>query len=69
MQAINEQDWITLPEPAQQEVYDFFVFIKQRYDKQTRQKRGDQAEALAFSNHSANTVEQWLDDREDEIWK
>ena len=68
MQAIKEQDWITLPEPAQQEVYDFFVFIKQRYDKQTRQKHSDQAETLAFSNHSANTVEQWLDDREDEIW-
>jgi hypothetical protein len=32
MHAINEQDWITLPEQAQQEVYDFFIFIKQRYD-------------------------------------
>jgi len=30
MQLIKEQDWQTLPEPAQQEVYDFFIFIKQR---------------------------------------
>ncbi|MEA3352934.1 MAG: hypothetical protein U9Q33_03835 [Campylobacterota bacterium] len=22
----------------------------------------------AFSNHSANTIEEWLDDSEDEIW-
>lgn len=32
---INEQDWNRLPESAQQEVYDFFLFIKQRYAKQT----------------------------------
>ena len=31
MQLIKEQDWQTLPESAQQEVYDFFVFIKQRH--------------------------------------
>ncbi|MFZ2726371.1 MAG: hypothetical protein WAX77_08985 [Methylococcaceae bacterium] len=31
MQVINEQDWQSLPELAQQEVYDFFLFIKQRY--------------------------------------
>ncbi len=69
MHAIKEQDWITLPEQAQQEVYDFFIFIKQRYDKQTQQKHNDATETLAFSNHSANTVEQWLDDKEDEVWK
>ena len=50
----KEQDWITLPESAQQEVYDFFVSIKQHYDKQTQQKRSDESETLAFSNHSAN---------------
>ena len=31
--SIKEQDWQTLPEQAQQEVYDFFMFIKQRHDK------------------------------------
>ena len=69
MHAIKEQDWLTLPESAQQKVYDFFVFIKQRYDKQAQQKRSDESETLAFSNHSANTIEQWLDDKEDEVWK
>jgi hypothetical protein len=33
MQAIREQDWQCLPMQAQQEVYDFFLFIKQRYEK------------------------------------
>jgi len=66
MQLIKEQDWQALPEPAQQEVYDFFIFIKQRYTKQMNQ---DQSETRAFSNHSANTVEEWLDDKEDAVWK
>ena len=26
-------------------------------------------EILAFSNHSANIVEEWLDESEDDIWK
>jgi hypothetical protein len=33
MQLIKEQEWQSLPESAQQEVYDFFVFIKQRQVK------------------------------------
>jgi len=33
MQLIKEQEWKSLPESAQQEVYDFFVFIKQRHAK------------------------------------
>jgi hypothetical protein len=66
MQLIKEQDWQTLPESAQQEVYDFFIFIKQRYAKQTNQ---DQLETMAFSNHSANTIDEWLDDKEDAVWK
>lgn len=28
MQTITEQDWQTLPEPAQQELYEFFSFSK-----------------------------------------
>ena len=34
MQAIDNQEWQSLPEQAQQEIYDFFLFIKQRYEKQ-----------------------------------
>ena len=26
------------------------------------------SEIRAFSNHSANNIEEWLDDSEDEIW-
>ena len=66
MQFIKEQDWTTLPESAQQEVYDFFLFIKQRYAKQRDQEK---AEITAFSNHSANTIDEWLDDKEDDVWK
>lgn len=59
MQVINEQDWQSLPELAQQEVYDFFLFIKQRYGQT------DNSETIALSNHSANTVQEWLNERED----
>jgi len=67
MQTITEQDWQTLPEPVQQELYDFFLFLKQRYAQQ--RNINDDSETLAFSNHSANTVEEWLSEEEDEIWK
>lgn len=66
MQAITEQDWQILPEYAQREVYDFYLFIKQRYIK--NKLSSDESETRAFSNHSANTVEEWLDEKEDELW-
>ena len=31
MHTIEQQAWQCLPEHAQQEVYDFFLFVKQRY--------------------------------------
>ena len=67
MQLIKEQDWKTLPEPAQQEVYDFFIFIKQRYGRSI--DTNERAVITAFSNHSANTITEWLDDKEDDVWK
>ena len=63
---MKEQEWQALPESAQQEVYDFFLFIKQRYGKKTDQ---DKAETIALSSHSANTIEEWLDNKEDDVWK
>ena len=69
MQAIDNREWQSLPEQAQQEIYDFFLFIKQRYEKQARQAQHDAAETLLFSNHSANLIAEWLDDSEDEVWK
>ena len=69
MQAIDNQEWQSLPEQAQQEIYDFFLFIKQRYEKQARQAQHDETETLLFSNHSANLINEWLDDSEDEVWQ
>lgn len=66
MQAITEQDWQTLPEYAQREIYDFFLFIRSRYAKTPLNY--DVIETRAFSNHSANTIEGWLEKSEDEIW-
>ena len=69
MQAIDNQEWQSLPEQAQQEIYDFFLFIKQRYEKQARQAQQNKTATLLFSNHSANLIEEWLDDSEDEVWQ
>lgn len=69
MKTINKQEWQDLPEQAQREVYDFFLFVKQRYAKNKKNAQRDHAETLLFSNHTANLVEEWLDDTEDEVWK
>lgn len=67
MHTIEQQYWQCLPEHAQQEVYDFFLFIKQRYEGQSQQKN-DINQTLALSNHSASNIEEWVSDKEDEIW-
>jgi len=36
---------------------------------QNKVKDNEQSEIQAFSNHSANNIEEWLDESEDEIWK
>ena len=69
MEPIDNQEWQSLSEQAQQEVYDFFLFIKQRHEQQVRQAQHDKAETLLLSNHSANLIEEWLDDSEDEVWQ
>lgn len=66
MQTIPKQDWQAMPEQAQQEVYDFFLFIKQRYLSSQSQ---DNSETIAFSNHSANLIEDWKNEEEDAVWK
>jgi hypothetical protein len=65
--AIEQQQWQSLPEHAQREVYDFFLFIKQRYE-QSAEQTNDVSETVAFSNHSAKGVEEWASEKEDEIW-
>jgi hypothetical protein len=67
MHTIEQQDWQCLPEHAQQEVYDFFLFVKQRYGEQSQQKDGNQ-QTLAFSNHSVSNIEEWASDKEDDVW-
>lgn len=64
MQAIQQQDWQKTPEQAQQAVYDFFLFLKQRYSEMESEE-----DTVAFSNHSANLVEDWKSKAEDEVWK
>ena len=48
-------------------ICDFFLFIKQRYSQSTDSEQ--QTELTAFSNHSANTIAEWLDTKEDDVWK
>ena len=42
---------------------------RQFYEKQARQAQDDEEETLVLSNHSANLIEEWQDDSEDEVWK
>ena len=42
---------------------------KQFYEQQARQAQDDEEETLILSNHSANLIEEWQDDSEDEVWK
>ena len=69
MQAIDNQAWQSLPERMLQEIDDFFLSIKQHCEKQARQAQHDEEETLLFSNHSANLIEEWHCDSEDEVWK
>ena len=68
MQTILEREWQTIPEHAQKEVYNFFLFIKQQYVLKTKDKDtdNDNNDTILFSNHSANLVEEWKDDKEDD---
>ena len=68
MEPIGNREWQSLSEQAQREVCDFFLFVKQRGERQERQTQQDQTETLIFQKHSANLVEEWLDDSEDEVW-
>lgn len=69
VKTISKREWQALPEQAQRAIYDFFLFVKQRYTKNDKGAQRDRTETLLFSNHSANLIEEWLDDAEDEVWK
>jgi len=67
MQANSRTRLQALPEQAQQEVYDFFLFIRQRYG-QLGVNAKDESDTITFANHSANTIKEWLSEQEDEVW-
>ena len=69
MEPIDNQEWHSLSGQAQQEVYDFFLFVKRRHEQQVQQERHDRGETLLLSNHSANLVEEWLDVSGEEVWQ
>jgi len=66
MKLISKEEWLAIPEQAQHEVYDFFLFIKQRYSATLTV---DKNETHAFSNHSANLIDDWKMPEEDAVWK
>ena len=65
MIAVKQIDLRGLPENAQQEVYDFYLFIKQRVkERETLYKAGESA-LLSEKNLS----EDWDRIEEDEAWQ
>ena len=42
---------------------------EQSLPKQAWQTQYDETETLLFSNHSANLIEEWHYESEDEVWK
>jgi len=65
MQTIPQIDLNVLPENAQQEVYDFYLFVKQRVSEK---KIIDSAnETLLLSEESL--AEDWNKKEEDAAWK
>lgn len=68
MQTISKKDWLTIPEKAQKEVYNFFLSVKERYSKNDSSNQ-EMSETKAYSNHSAKLVDDWQNDTEDDIWK
>ena len=65
MQSIKSLDLSVLPEWARQEVYDFFLFMKQRIEHQ--RALSDAGECALLSEDSL--AEDWNKSEEDEAWK
>lgn len=65
MQSIKSIDLSVLPEWARQEVYDFFLFMKQRIEHQRALSNASEC-ALLSENSLA---EDWNKSEEDEAWK
>lgn len=65
MQSLKSIDLSALPEWARQEVYDFFLFMKQRIEHQ--RVLSNVGECALLSEDSL--AEDWNKSEEDEAWK
>ena len=65
MQTIPQIDLRVLPENAQQEVYDFYLFVKQRVSEKEFIANIDEAALLS----EKSLAEDWDKKEEDEAWK
>jgi|688.fasta_scaffold14950_12 hypothetical protein len=65
---IKQQDWLTLTENAQREIYNYFLFIKQRYEIQAHTVSNDNNiftlashtdsddESFTLASHNSNVL-------------
>jgi len=65
MLAVKQIDLEELPENAQQEVYDFFLFIKQRVSEKGMLYKAGESALLSEKSLS----EDWNRTEEDEAWQ
>jgi hypothetical protein len=65
IEVISRQEWQALPTHAQQEVRDFFLFIKAKYVNQ-QQVDTDRLDTMALSEQAL--AEDWLNPDEDQAW-
>jgi hypothetical protein len=70
MQALNieKKQFQALPEFSQRQVYDFFLFVKNKYSS-SMSGFNETDEAAMYANNSANLIEDWQDEKEDKIWR
>lgn len=61
VEVISQQEWQKLPKEAQQEVLDFFLFIKAKYAGSN-----PVSEAALLSEEAL--ARDWLSDHEEEAW-
>ncbi len=61
----------TIELQVQDSIYDHIIFLLKSLNTKELKIIEDSVhdEVRAFSNHSANIIEEWQDDSEDDIWK
>lgn len=64
---IQQKEWQKLPESAQLEIFDYFLFIKQRYEIQSQVSKNEN-ETFTLAHFYSNHVEYMSNDDENKIW-